>query len=71
MEGDQEAMQKYRTSILKSAEAGIPLVGRFRHLMQDSLSMFYLALLIAFPWIMDKIITFTENVFINIPTYIR
>ena len=42
----QEAMQQYRTTILKSAEAGIPLVGRFRHLMQDSLSMFYLALLI-------------------------
>jgi V/A-type H+-transporting ATPase subunit I len=41
-----EAMQQYNTTILKSAEAGIPLVGKFRHLMQDSLSMFYLALLI-------------------------
>jgi V/A-type H+-transporting ATPase subunit I len=41
-----EAMQQYNTTILKSAEAGIPLVSKFRHLMQDSLSMFYLALLI-------------------------
>jgi V/A-type H+-transporting ATPase subunit I len=39
-------MQQYNVAILKSAEAGIPLVGKFRHLMQDSLSMFYLALLI-------------------------
>ena len=42
----KEAMERYDATILKSAEAGIPLVGRFRHLMQDSLSMFYLALLI-------------------------
>jgi len=42
----EESMQQYNVSILKSAEAGIPLVSRFRHLMQDSLSMFYLALLI-------------------------
>jgi V/A-type H+-transporting ATPase subunit I len=42
----EEAMQQYNVAILKSAEAGIPLVGKFRHLMQDSLSMFYLALLI-------------------------
>ena len=41
-----QAMQQYEGTILKSAEAGIPLVGKFRHLMQDSLSMFYLALLI-------------------------
>jgi len=42
----EDAMQQYDVTILKSAEAGIPLVSKFRHLMQDSLSMFYLALLI-------------------------
>jgi flagellar biosynthetic protein FliQ len=31
----------------------------------------FLALLIAFPWIMDQLITFTRNVFLNIPIYIR
>lgn len=31
----------------------------------------FLAVLLAFPWIMDKMITFTRDVFINIPTYIR
>jgi flagellar biosynthetic protein FliQ len=31
----------------------------------------FLALLFAFPWIMDKIITFTRDVFINLPQYIR
>ena len=30
----------------------------------------FLALLISFPWIMDKMITFTQNVFLNIPNYI-
>jgi flagellar biosynthetic protein FliQ len=34
------------------------------------ISMF-LALLFAFPWIMDKIITYTRDIFINIPNYIR
>jgi len=42
----EEAMETHEVAILKSAEAGIPLVGKFRHLMQDSLSMFYLSLLI-------------------------
>jgi vacuolar-type H+-ATPase subunit I/STV1 len=42
----EEAMETHEVVILKSAEAGIPLVGKFRHLMQDSLSMFYLSLLI-------------------------
>jgi len=42
----EDAMQQYDVTILKSAEAGIPLVSKFRHLIQDSLSMFYLALLI-------------------------
>jgi len=36
----------YSKELIKSAEAGIPIVRRFRHLMQDSLSMFYLAILI-------------------------
>lgn len=31
----------------------------------------FLALLISFPWIMDKMTTFTEEVFINLPKYIR
>ena len=31
----------------------------------------FLALLLAFPWIMDKIITYTREIFLNIPTYIR
>ena len=31
----------------------------------------FLALLIAFPWIMDKMITYTRNLFLNLPNYIR
>lgn len=31
----------------------------------------FLALLISFPWIMDKIITYTRELFLNIPNYIR
>ncbi|MDR3042910.1 MAG: flagellar biosynthesis protein FliQ [Desulfovibrio sp.] len=31
----------------------------------------FLALLISFPWIMDKMITYTRDVFLNIPNYIR
>ncbi len=31
----------------------------------------FMALLIAFPWIMDKIITYTRDLFLNIPNYIR
>lgn len=31
----------------------------------------FLALLFAFPWIMDKMITFTRELMLNIPTYIR
>lgn len=30
----------------------------------------FLALLISFPWIMDKMINFTQSVFLNIPNYI-
>lgn len=31
----------------------------------------FLALLISFPWIMDKILTFTRDIYLNIPNYIR
>jgi len=34
------------------------------------LSMF-IALLIAFPWMMDKMMTFTRELLMNIPTYVR
>ncbi|MDR2125070.1 MAG: flagellar biosynthesis protein FliQ [Desulfovibrio sp.] len=34
------------------------------------LSMF-LALLISFPWIMDKLVTYTREIFMNLPMYIR
>ncbi|MGC9343388.1 MAG: V-type ATP synthase subunit I, partial [Bacteroidales bacterium] len=42
----EESMAKYETEVLKNAQAGIPFIGKFRYLMQDSLSMFYLAILI-------------------------
>ena len=31
----------------------------------------FLALLFAFPWIMDKLTAFTRDLFLNIPNYIR
>ena len=31
----------------------------------------FLALLIAFPWIMDKLLGFTRDIFLNFPNYIR
>ena len=31
----------------------------------------FLALLISFPWVMDKMITFTQDVFLNFPQYIK
>ncbi|WP_018124240.1 flagellar biosynthesis protein FliQ [Desulfovibrio oxyclinae] len=31
----------------------------------------FLVLLISFPWIMDRMVTYTTNVFLNLPTYIR
>lgn len=31
----------------------------------------FLALLISFPWIMDKMIVFTRDIFLNFPQYIR
>ncbi|OEU66152.1 flagellar biosynthesis protein FliQ [Maridesulfovibrio frigidus] len=31
----------------------------------------FIALLIAFPWIMAKMVDFTRNIFLNLPDYIR
>lgn len=31
----------------------------------------FLALLIAFPWMLDKMVTFTREILINFPTWIR
>ena len=31
----------------------------------------FLTLLVAFPWLMDKILAFTERVFLDLPLYIR
>ncbi len=31
----------------------------------------FITLIIAFPWIMDKMITYTRDIFINLPNYIR
>ncbi len=31
----------------------------------------FLALLVAFPWIMDKMISYTTNLFLNLPNYIK
>ena len=31
----------------------------------------FLTLLVAFPWIMDKLLTYTRELFLNIPNYIR
>ena len=31
----------------------------------------FLALLVALPWLMERMITFTRDVFINIPNYVR
>lgn len=31
----------------------------------------FLALLVAFPWIMDKMVTYTRDLFLNLPNYIR
>lgn len=44
--GGEELVADHETTILKQAEAGVPFVASFRHLMQDSLGMFYLSLLI-------------------------
>ncbi|WP_029457025.1 flagellar biosynthesis protein FliQ [Solidesulfovibrio alcoholivorans] len=31
----------------------------------------FIALLLAFPWMMDKMINFTRDLFMNIPNYLR
>ncbi|WP_419785771.1 flagellar biosynthesis protein FliQ [Pseudodesulfovibrio sp.] len=31
----------------------------------------FIALIVAFPWIMDKMMTYTTNLFLNLPNYIR
>ncbi len=31
----------------------------------------FLALLLAFPWIMDKLLTFTREIFLHFPEYVR
>jgi flagellar biosynthesis protein FliQ len=31
----------------------------------------FLALLISFPWIMNKMVTFTRELFLNLPNYIK
>ncbi|MDR2488101.1 MAG: flagellar biosynthesis protein FliQ [Desulfovibrio sp.] len=31
----------------------------------------FLALLFSFPWIMEKLVTYTRDIFLNLPTYIR
>jgi flagellar biosynthesis protein FliQ len=31
----------------------------------------FIALLIAFPWMMDKMVTFTRDLLMNIPVYLR
>ena len=36
-----------------------------------SVTAMFIALLLALPWLMDRMITFTRDVFINIPTYVR
>ena len=30
----------------------------------------FIALLVAFPWIMDKLLTFTREIFLNLPVYV-
>ncbi len=42
----QETVASYEAELLKHAEAGIPFIRSFRHLMQEPLSMFYLAMII-------------------------
>ena len=36
-----------------------------------SVTAMFIALLLALPWLMERMITFTRDVFINIPTYVR
>jgi V/A-type H+-transporting ATPase subunit I len=42
----EELLTIYKTDLLKQAEAGIPLIRSVRHLMQEPINMFYLAIII-------------------------
>ncbi len=39
--------------------------------MVPKLLAIFIALLLAFPWIMDKMMTYTTNLFLNLPQYIE
>ncbi|QJB56297.1 flagellar biosynthesis protein FliQ [Pseudodesulfovibrio sp. zrk46] len=39
--------------------------------MVPKLLAIFIALLVAFPWIMDKMTTYTTNLFLNLPNYIQ
>ena len=39
-------VDQYETTLIRYAEAGLPIISSFRHLMQEPLQMFYLAILI-------------------------
>jgi len=39
--------------------------------MVPKLLAIFIALLLAFPWIMDKMTTYTTNLFLNLPQYIQ
>jgi len=43
---DEETVTRHRNAILRSAEGDFSLLKSFRHLMQDSISMFYLAVIL-------------------------
>ncbi|MEX2369644.1 MAG: V-type ATPase 116kDa subunit family protein [Bacteroidales bacterium] len=42
----EESLEIHQGSIIRNAEAGIPLVRSFRHIMQNPLQMFYLSILL-------------------------
>lgn len=39
--------------------------------MVPKIVVIFLALIISFPWIMDKMVTYTRGIFLNLPNYIR
>ena len=47
-----------------------PVNGK-RYLVPPKLVAIFVALIISFPWIMSKLNTFTINLFLNLPEYIR
>ena len=42
----EEAYKNNKNAILKNAESDYPILNPYRHFMQDSLSMFYLAIIL-------------------------